>query len=124
MTRYYNKDDKIITDITSSTFREIEKIFIKKQGSFKNIGLNIFDIGANIGIYSIGYSQIPKSKIFSFEPFPETYNYLCKNISINKKVNINAFNFGLFDKNKSLTMGVPKLTIKIFLIELEKKEMR
>ncbi len=50
-----------------------------------------FDLGANIGLHSIFASrQISENgKIYSFEPSPETFNYLLKNIksnSLEKKI--------------------------------------
>ncbi len=58
----------------------------------------IFDIGANIGWYSLNFSQLPKvEKIYAFEPIPYTYNYLKKHLQINKSHHVSAFNFGFSD---------------------------
>jgi len=43
-----------------------------------------FDIGANIGIYSIYYAKYHKGKVYSFEPSAFNLKQLAKNISINK----------------------------------------
>jgi len=58
------------------------------------------DVGANIGLMSIFASQIVGSngKIYSFEPEPETFAILKKNIEINKIENIYIYNFALGDK--------------------------
>lgn len=43
-----------------------------------------FDIGANIGIYSLFYAQVKSGNIYSFEPSVFNLRQLAKNISINK----------------------------------------
>ena len=43
-----------------------------------------FDIGANIGIYSLFYTQIKEGNVYSFEPSVFNLRQLAKNISVNK----------------------------------------
>jgi len=43
-----------------------------------------FDIGANIGIYSLFYAQIKEGNVYCFEPSVFNLRQLAKNISINK----------------------------------------
>jgi FkbM family methyltransferase len=63
----------------------------------------IFDIGANIGLYSIYFSKkFPKSGIYSFEPVSITYEYLEKNINLNKAENVKLFNYGVSDKQEDV----------------------
>jgi len=50
-------------------------------------GSIVFDVGANIGAFSLFASQFA-SKVFSFEPEPKNYEMLLKNISINGITNI------------------------------------
>ena len=50
-----------------------------------------FDIGANIGLYSIYYAKVKKGDVYSFEPSVFNLSQLAKNISINnldKKIHI------------------------------------
>jgi FkbM family methyltransferase len=42
-----------------------------------------FDIGANIGIYSLFYTQVKQGNVYSFEPSVFNLRQLAKNISIN-----------------------------------------
>ncbi len=59
---------------------------------------NFYDIGANIGYYSILASSInPKMKITSFEPAIGPHYYLEKNVAINKMENIQIENIALSD---------------------------
>lgn len=56
--------------------------------------LTIFDVGAHVGNISLKYNDLfPNSKIYSFEPFPESFRSLKQNTAQNK--NIKIFNKGL-----------------------------
>ena len=58
----------------------------------------IFDIGANIGWYTLNFAQIPNvKKVFAFEPIPRTYDYLKKHLELNNIQKVSAFNFGFSD---------------------------
>lgn len=64
---------------------------------FKKIilnGMNIIDIGANIGYFSILFSKWvgDKGKVFAFEPDPENFRFLVKNIQANICHNIIPIN--------------------------------
>lgn len=64
----------------------------------------VFDIGANIGWYSISLSKhFPHSTICSFEPLKNTYENLKRNVSFNKAANIRLHQFGFSDRNAVLT---------------------
>ncbi len=89
------KDSRLCKLIYGS-FEETEICFLKK---FLRKGDCFFDIGANIGLFSLHASNIigENGKIFAFEPTPVTFDRLKKNIDINKFLNINAENIGLSD---------------------------
>jgi len=72
-----------------------------------------FDIGANIGYYSLVASAIRKTKIavYAFEPMPSAFNYLVKNIEINSFTNI---------KPQKLALSDQKGFAKFYLISNEK----
>ena len=58
-----------------------------------------YDIGANIGIYSIYSSNKYNITTYSFEPEQNNFNELCKNIFLNKtKGIIHPINFALSNK--------------------------
>lgn len=50
---------------------------------FGGNGIVFFDIGANIGLYSLYYAARYKSNVFAFEPSPFNIIMLAKNININ-----------------------------------------
>jgi len=66
--------------------------------------INFYDIGANVGFYSIVLSSyFPDLKGFAFEPIPSTFGYLKKNFELNQISRISAVNVGLSDKSGEFT---------------------
>lgn len=56
----------------------------------------IVDIGANIGIRSMAFSQlVPKGRVLSFEPDPNTFQRLQRHIADNTLGNVEALNMGV-----------------------------
>lgn len=59
----------------------------------------VFDVGAHIGsaavLFAISY---PNTPIYSFEPDPENFKLLCKNVEMYK--NVKAFNFALGNRTE------------------------
>lgn len=59
----------------------------------------IIDIGANIGNHTMYWaSKCDPCRIYAFEPVPETFEILKRNIAINCFVNVKIFNMGLSDE--------------------------
>ncbi|TDA69577.1 FkbM family methyltransferase [Sulfuricurvum sp. IAE1] len=67
------------------------------------------DIGANFGLYSIFVEKkFPNSSIHAFEPVPETFTILQKNIAHNLCSHIAINNIGLSNKNDILKFTCDK----------------
>ena len=82
---YYEKND------SSMIFKLIENDF------------TIFDIGANVGWYSIAFSKVKNNvSIFAFEPILKTYKNLVFNTKLNSVKNIKTFQNGFHNKNTTL----------------------
>lgn len=80
-------------------------IFIISELEIKNI----YDIGANIGWYSLNLGERFKiKKIYSFEPIEKTYNFLGKNVKLNQLKNVEINNFGLSLNNSKEIFYVPE----------------
>ena len=64
---------------------------------------SVLDIGANVGVTALYFSQIfPKADIFAFEPAPDNFTVLQKNIANCKR--IRAFNFALGASDATLEL--------------------
>ena len=69
--------------------------------------LTLFDIGANLGQTSLEFAEIfPSSKIYSFEPDPDTFNSLLHATS--QYPTIQAFNIGFGHQNEKVVMNINK----------------
>jgi len=70
----------------------------------KGCHLRILDIGANIGMYALwALKKYPYSKIYSYEPMPETFKYLERNTKWCR--------FAVEVNNKAVSIQ-PSLTVK------------
>ena len=102
-----DKDDERITPIEILNFSEYESseinivIDILKR-NFKD-EFTFLDIGGNVGWYALNLSKsFPKIKIHIFEPIKKTFDYLKKNLALNRTKGIRAHNFGFSDKEQEL----------------------
>ena len=78
----------------------------------KSIDSVFFDIGANIGIFSLYAAHKSKyTKVFSFEPVSDNYVALIANIKINAMDNVRAFNAALSNKNKLSDLYINDLRV-------------
>lgn len=75
--------------------------------------LIIFDIGSNVGMYSLLFANTfnKYNKIYSFEPIKKTFNFLEKNIKLNNYSNIEIFNFGFTNIEGNYNIGFPNPNI-------------
>jgi len=72
----------------------------------------IFDIGANIGLYTLQIATAcPKCRIYSFEPNPEVFSRLSKNIGLNKLQNVKAYNIGFGERAGKAFMDFQESTV-------------
>lgn len=69
-----------------------------------NSGGTFIDVGANIGSYTILLSECDLVQVLSFEPVKSTFEILQKNIILNRRVNVTAFNCALSDADGEVTM--------------------
>jgi FkbM family methyltransferase len=98
------KPDKRTAPFEIMNFDEYESGDADLLFRFIKNGDIIFDIGANIGWYSLSFAKrFPDSTIYSFEPLEKTYLDLEKNVRLNNLANIHINNFGFSDKNEFVT---------------------
>ena len=85
----YNKPLKFFTPNRFSSYRA-HSLFFKEKDTLKWIekhggdGKVFYDIGSNIGVYSLYYKSLFNSKVYAFEPSFKNLDILKKNIEINK----------------------------------------
>lgn len=82
----------------SGTYEETETRFFKKKIKDK---MNVIDIGANLGYFTILFSKLvgPQGKVFAFEPNPKYFEMLEKNKKENHGYNIITINKAVADFN-------------------------
>lgn len=84
---------------TDFTYKEIfeELIYLRHGITIPSNGV-IFDVGANIGLFSLLVAKTyPNSIVFAFEPIPFIFSILLKNVA-RFSYNIKAFEVGLSDR--------------------------
>lgn len=67
----------------------------------------IFDVGANIGLYSL-IACCKHKQVYSFEPVPKVYQKLEDNIKINNFQNVIPLSKAVTNENKKVKLYVPK----------------
>ncbi|MEH1938080.1 MAG: amino acid adenylation domain-containing protein [Nostoc sp.] len=98
MVAHLNKNE------TEFVYKELwEEQTYLKHGITINEGDCIFDVGANIGLFTLFVGQICKDvSIYAFEPIPPVFDLLRIN-SENYGLNVKLFNLGLSSETKSDT---------------------
>lgn len=62
-------------------------------------GDSIVDLGANIGVFTLYASYLnPHGRVIAYEPQPETFGILKRNITLNDRRNIEPHNAGVSDR--------------------------
>ncbi|KAI0187286.1 S-adenosyl-L-methionine-dependent methyltransferase [Xylaria flabelliformis] len=85
----------------------------------------IVDVGANIGLASLYMKQkYPSAKILAFEPAPETYDTLCKNLALHKVSGVEPLQYGCASKPGTAKLTFfPNLPGNSTLVPAEKQEL-
>lgn len=74
---------------------QLIKLLLKDGGVF-------FDIGANIGSYSLIASEQRSALVFSFEPHPVTFQLLQDNVDLNRRSNVKLFNMAIGEEDGNI----------------------
>lgn len=90
-----------------------EVVFYRTYGACKIETSDIvIDIGAHIGSFSLLASEyVKKGKVYAYEPFGITYNYLKRNVELNNKENILIFSKAVGKKTKDSELYVNNLNL-------------
>lgn len=99
-TIYFDSNDHILIEILSqkdgyekTTITEIKKLL-------KN-GMNVINIGANVGYLTLICAKEvgKKGKVFAIEPYPKNVEFLQKNIVANGYTNVEVFPYAVSNKS-------------------------
>ncbi len=80
-----------------------ENQFYLRRGISIEPGDCIFDVGANIGLFTLFvYHQVRNASVYSFEPIPSNFDKLRNNVAL-YGLDVNLFNCGLSDREGTAT---------------------
>jgi len=71
----------------------------------KDKAVNIIDIGAQSGLYSLYAKYLQNATFYSFEPFKTTFDLLNENIKLNNISNIYTYNMGISNKKETTILN-------------------
>jgi FkbM family methyltransferase len=81
--------------------------FYEKVGVPVGDGWTVLDIGAGIGEFTLfALHQGKGSRVFAFEPFPESFSLLQKNIRQNKMDGVVVFQQGIWSESGKLALDI------------------
>lgn len=87
---------------TTNNFYEFQMLEFIRDNIPKGV---MIDVGANIGNHTIFLAKYCATKVMAFEPFPDTFKLLDKNITDNGlQFHVIASNYGLSDNYESVFM--------------------
>ena len=100
---------KIKLRTNSTDLMALTNVWMIDEYKIKDYNINendtIIDIGSHIGTFSLLVSQFcKKGKIFSYEPMPDNFEYLQKNLKLNQIKNIFPFNLAVSSDSSELDM--------------------
>ncbi|MGI0010743.1 MAG: FkbM family methyltransferase [Nitrosopumilaceae archaeon] len=110
--RFRNGTKCIVRNKSDATaFFEI--FFLKTNTTLKNFAIRkndiIIDIGAHVGFFTIyAARQAPKGKIYAFEPYSKSFNFLRKNIEMNKLGNVITENCAVLKNSGTATLFIDR----------------
>lgn len=92
--------------------KEPETIAWINYWSKQEANLIFFDIGANIGIFSLyAANELKSTKVYCFEPASDNYAALVLNITLSNLYNVFAFNLALSNQNKLTSLHLSDLRV-------------
>lgn len=99
-----NMFSMLVRGVYEPTETKLFKQFIKK-------GMNIVDLGAHAGYYSIIAAKLvgQEGKVYAFEPNDHCYNLLCRTIKANNFTNIIPVKKAVSDKNGKIDFFVDSI---------------
>ncbi|MGC8947330.1 MAG: FkbM family methyltransferase [Anaerolineae bacterium] len=83
--------------------------FYERYGTVVQDGWVVVDIGAGIGDFSISVAKgRPSTRVYAFEPFPESFALLQENLQLNQIINVQAFPQAICGESGTLYLDLSK----------------
>ena len=100
------KDEGISKDLILDCIREPEST--KEVQRMLKPGNVVVEAGANIGYYALMESRLVGNKgvVYAIEPSPKNFEYLNRNIKLNKRTNMETYRLAIGDKNRKAKMNI------------------
>ena len=123
---YYLSSKEETEFIFSEIFTEEQYL---RNGIVLKEGDCIFDVGANIGLFSLFVSRLQeKLKIYAFEPIQEIFEVLQENVRLHSLHNMFLYNYGLSSETNPKKLWLfsnqyAKLTIKLPIKQTSNSEV-
>lgn len=65
----------------------------------------VFDVGASVGLYCVATATVvQQGNVYAFEPDPETYAWLRKNVKLNRLRNVHLLNWAVSNQTGEATL--------------------
>jgi FkbM family methyltransferase len=84
----------------------------EEEKLYTNLDLHnkvVMDVGAHIGVYTLLFAKLFRSvRVVSFEPNPDCFSLLCKNIHANGLTNVTAFQVGVSNEEATICFASNK----------------
>ena len=74
-------------------------------------GMKVFDLGANIGLFTLHFSRLVGNEghVYAFEPDPELFETLQTNVTLNELNNVSIFPFAVSNKSGDANFSINPL---------------
>lgn len=96
----FNGKDRRGVPFELLSFGEYEREELKLFDQILADGFTLFDIGANIGWYSLNWGmKYPNSTIYAFEPIEKTHGFCKRNLILNNIQNVQLHKLAISDKS-------------------------
>jgi len=105
--RMWLDDQDTLELATREIYEPFETALFKKE---LKAGQIVLDIGANIGYYTLIAAKLvgPGGKVYAFEPDPDNFTLLKKNVEANGYDNVVLVNSAVSDKNQTARLFINK----------------
>lgn len=104
LTQFFNEISEHIFQ-QDGLMAENKSLYQFFNGIDKYKKVNIVDIGAQSGLYSLYAKYLPLATFYAFEPFPTSFKLLQDNLALNEITNVKTYNLALSNTAGTITLS-------------------